>query len=106
MLFVVLLFVGGWFGTPFSWHWTIAESAARTTQANISTHLMWQLAIFTMTMMTLPNVYALWRFREEIAKTTRVHLRPLVGRKISFAQLRAHVLKKRARLAKKRAAHK
>lgn len=89
ILFVALLFVGGWFGTSFSWDWTIAESATRTAQANVSTHLMWQLAILTMTMMTLPNIYALWRFRHEIAVTTQKHLRHVVGKQARLARLRA-----------------
>ena len=86
MLFVLLLFVGGWIGTSFTWNWTIAASATRTAQANMSTHLMWQLAILTMTMMTLPNIWALWSFRHEIADTTEKHLRNLVGREARKAR--------------------
>ena len=89
ILFVLLLFVGGWFGTSFSWNWTIAASATRTAQANVSTHLMWQLAILTMTMMTLPNVWALWRFRQEIADTTRKNLHRVVTKQARLARVRA-----------------
>jgi AGCS family alanine or glycine:cation symporter len=90
VLYIVLLFVGGWFGTSFSWKFTIAESAMRTAQANVSTHLMWQLAILTMTMMTIPNVWALWRFRQEIADTTKKNLHRVVHKQARLARQRAN----------------
>jgi len=78
ILFIVLVFIGGWFGTSFSWHPLIADSALRTAQANMSTRFMWALVIFMMTMMTLPNVWALWCLRGEIIKETKKNLRRII----------------------------
>lgn len=78
ILFIVLVFVGGWFGTSFSWHPFIADSALRTAQANMSTRFMWALVILTMTMMTLPNIWALWCLRKEIIKDTKHYLRKVI----------------------------
>lgn len=80
LLFVLVVFVGGVIGTTFSTHFTVLDSLARTAEANMSTRFMWALAIFTMTMMTIPNIWALWCFRKIIAKTTRKNLRGLVGK--------------------------
>lgn len=79
-LFIALVFIGGWIGTSFSWDLTIADSLTRTAQANISTRFMWALAILTMTMMTVPNIWALWCLRHVIAKNTARHLRTIVDR--------------------------
>lgn len=79
-LYILLTFVGGWIGTSFSWKLTIADSALRTAQANLSTRFMWALVITVMTMMTVPNIYALWCFRKVIKKTTAKYLRSLVGK--------------------------
>ncbi|WP_428055805.1 alanine/glycine:cation symporter family protein [Candidatus Avelusimicrobium alvi] len=81
VLFIILVFVGGWIGTSFSWDWTITDSLLRTAEANNSTRFMWALAIFTMTMMTVPNIWALWCFRKVIIKTTRKNIKNIVGRK-------------------------
>lgn len=80
VLFIALVFIGGGIGTTFSWDFTIAESLTRTAEANNSTRFMWALVIMTMTMMTLPNIWALWCFRNVIAKTTRKHLKKVVGK--------------------------
>lgn len=80
LLYIALTFVGGWIGTSFSWKLTIADSAMRTAQANLSTRFMWALAITVMTMMTVPNIWALWCFRKVIKKTTSKYLRALVGK--------------------------
>lgn len=79
ILFIALVFVGGWIGTSFSWDLTIADSVSRTAEANMSTRFMWALVILTMTMMTLPNIWALWCLRKVIIKTTRKNLRNIVG---------------------------
>ena len=79
-LYIILTFVGGWIGTSFSWKLTIADSAMRTAQANLSTRFMWALVVTVMTMMTVPNIYALWCFRKVIKKTTAKYLRSLVGK--------------------------
>lgn len=81
ILFIILVFIGGWIGTSFSPDWTIADSLLRTSEANNSTRFMWALAIFTMTMMTVPNVWALWCFRKVIIKTTRKNIKNIVGRR-------------------------
>ncbi len=80
LLFIALVFVGAWIGTSFSWDFTIVESLTRTAEANVSTRFMWALAILTMTMMTVPNVWALWCLRKVIVKTTSKNLRALVGK--------------------------
>lgn len=81
VLFVLLVFVGGIIGTSFSTDLFIGQSVLRTTQANMSTRFMWALAILTMTMMTVPNIWALWCFRKIIYKTTQKNLHALVGKK-------------------------
>jgi len=78
LIFIALVFVGAWIGTSFSWDLTIAQSLTRTAEANGSTRFMWALAILTMTMMTVPNVWALWCLRKVIVKTTSKNLRALV----------------------------
>ena len=64
-----------------AWDFTIADSLLRTAEANNSTRFMWALAIFTMTMMTVPNIWALWCFRKVIVKTTRKNIKNIVGKK-------------------------
>lgn len=81
ILFIVLVFIGGIIGTSFSTDLFIGQSVLRTTQANMSTRFMWALAILTMTMMTVPNIWALWCFRKIIYKTTQKNLHALVGKK-------------------------
>ncbi len=80
VLFVLLVFAGGVLGVSFSWDFTIADSVARTAQANMSTRFMWALCVLTMTMMTVPNVWALWCLRKVIKRTTFKNLRALVGK--------------------------
>ena len=80
VLFIILTFVGGWIGTSFSLDWTISDSLLRTAEANGSTRFMWALVIFTMTMMTVPNIWALWCFRKVIIKTTRKNIKNIVGK--------------------------
>ena len=81
ILFIILVFVGGIIGTSFSTDLFIGQSVLRTAQANMSTRFMWALAILTMTMMTVPNIWALWCFRKIIYKTTQRNLHALVGKK-------------------------
>ena len=78
ILFITLVFIGGWIGTSFSWNWTIVDSLARTAEANVSTRFMWALAILTMTMMTVPNIWALWCLRHVVAKDTKRYLRGVI----------------------------
>jgi len=93
VLFIALVFVGGWIGTSFSWDLTIADSLSRTAEANMSTRFMWALVILTMTMMTVPNIWALWCFRKVIKKTTSKNLRALVGKE-AMRKMRAAQKKK------------
>lgn len=81
ILFILLVFVGGIIGTSFSTDLFIGQSVLRTAEANMSTRFMWALAILTMTMMTVPNIWALWCFRKIIYKTTQKNLHALVGKK-------------------------
>ena len=108
VVFVLLVFVGGIIGASFSTDWTIADSVLRTAEANTSTRFMWALAILTMTMMTIPNIWALWCFRKVINKTTRKNLRALVGKQACMeraaAARAAKVAKKAQRAAQKAAA--
>ena len=73
-LFIILTFIGAWIGTSFSWKPFIADSLLRTAQANLSTRFMWAMAIMMMTLMTLPNIWALWCLRKAIWRTTCRHL--------------------------------
>ena len=81
VLFIALVFIGAWIGTSFSWEFFITDSLTRTAEANVSTRFMWALVILTMTMMTLPNIWALWCFRKVIVKTTAKNLKNIVGKK-------------------------
>lgn len=81
VLFIALVFIGAWIGTSFSWDFFITDSLTRTAEANNSTRFMWALVILTMTMMTLPNIWALWCFRKVIVKTTAKNLENIVGKK-------------------------
>lgn len=81
VLFIALVFIGAWIGTSFSWDFFITDSLTRTAEANVSTRFMWALVILTMTMMTLPNIWALWCFRKVIVKTTAKNLENIVGKK-------------------------
>ena len=101
VVFIILTFVGGWIGTSFSWKLTIADSMLRTAQANVSTRFMWALVILTMTMMTVPNIWALWCFRKVIVKTTRKNLRGLVGKQACLERDAEAKAAKLARKAKK-----
>lgn len=84
-VFITLIIAGAGIGTSFSWDLTIADSALRTAEANSSTRFMWALVILTMTVMTLPNVWALWRMRKVIRQTTQKYLKTAVD-KMSAAQ--------------------
>lgn len=81
VLFIALVFIGAWIGTSFSWDFFITDSLTRTAEANNSTRFMWALVILTMTMMTIPNIWALWCFRKVIVKTTAKNLKNIVGKK-------------------------
>ncbi len=100
VLFILLVFAGGVIGTSFSTDLFVGQSLMRTAEANMSTRFMWALVILTMTMMTIPNIWALWCFRKVIKKTTSKNLRALVGKKACIERAE----KARAAKAAKRAA--
>lgn len=111
VLFILLVFVGGVIGTTFSTDLFVGQSLMRTAEANTSTRFMWALVILTMTMMTIPNIWALWCFRKVIHKTTRKNLRALVGKQACLERAAAARAAKQARkqakehaLAEKKAA--
>ncbi len=107
VLFILLVFAGGIIGTSFSTDLFVGQSLMRTAEANMSTRFMWALVILTMTMMTIPNIWALWCFRKVINKTTRKNLRALVGKQACMeraAQSRAVRAAKRAERAAQKAA--
>ena len=70
----------------------------------MSTRFMWALVILTMTMMTIPNIWALWCFRKVINKTTRKNLRALVGKQACMERAAAARAAKAAKKAEKAAA--
>ena len=107
VLFILLVFAGGIIGTSFSTDLFVGQSVLRTAEANMSTRFMWALVILTMTMMTIPNIWALWCFRKVINKTTRKNLRALVGKQACMeraAAARAAKAAKQAQLAAQKAA--
>ncbi len=104
VLFILLVFAGGVIGTTFSPDFTVADSLLRTTEANVSTRFMWALAILTMTMMTIPNIWALWCFRKVIKKTTSKNLRALVGKQACLERAaKARAAKLASKAAKEQA---
>lgn len=90
ILFIILVAVGGGIGTSFTWDFTIADSLMRTAEANNSTRFMWSLVIFTMTMMTVPNIWALWCLRKVIIKNTTKHIKIIVGKVPPPADYKPH----------------
>ena len=92
---LILSFIGGIIGTSFSTDLFIGQSVLRTAEANMSTRFMWALVICTMTMMTVPNIWALWRFRKIIYKTTQRNLHALVGKKV--AEFRAEQIENKSK---------
>ena len=104
VLFVLLVFAGGIIGTSFSTDLFIGQSVLRTAEANMSTRFMWALAILTMTMMTVPNIWALWCFRKVIHKTTSKNLRALVGKQACMERAAAARAAKAAKKAQQLAA--
>ena len=69
--YLIVCVLGGGLGTAFSLSWKIAPDAAAV---GISTRFAWDLAVVMMTLMTLPNLYMLWRIRHKIKQETKRHL--------------------------------
>lgn len=68
VFYLIICALGAGLGTTFSWGLTISPDAF---EVGLSTRFAWSLAVMTMTLMTLPNLYMLWRIRHKLAKETR-----------------------------------
>lgn len=71
VFYVLMCLIGGGLGTAFSLGWTIAPDAF---EIGLSTRFTWGLTTLMMTLMTLPNVYMLWRLRHKLRDETRKNL--------------------------------
>ena len=71
IFYVLVCVVGGGLGTAFSLNWTISADAF---EVGLSTRFVWGLTVLMMTLMTLPNLYMLWRLRHKLQKETRRNL--------------------------------
>ncbi|MBO7237779.1 MAG: hypothetical protein J6U96_00615, partial [Elusimicrobiaceae bacterium] len=69
--YLIMSAIGGGLGTAFSLHWKIAPDAF---SIGISTRFVWALVVFMLTLMTLPNLYMIWRIRHKLAQETKRHL--------------------------------
>lgn len=77
ILYLVVCALGGGLGTAFSLGWTVSPDAF---EVGLSTRFAWGLAVFMMTLMTLPNLYMLWRIRHKLALETRRYLKTTLGK--------------------------
>lgn len=68
ILYLLFCLAGGGLGTAFSWGWTIEADAF---SIGLSTRFAWGLTVLMMTLMTLPNVYMLWRLRHKLKTETK-----------------------------------
>lgn len=78
IFYVLALAVGGGLGTTFTASFVLPEGVAQVSEIGMSTRFAWGLAVFMMTLMTLPNVYMLWRLRHKIAQETRRYIKKFV----------------------------
>ncbi|WP_458401637.1 alanine/glycine:cation symporter family protein [Candidatus Avelusimicrobium sp.] len=72
VFYLLICLIGGGLGTAFSLNWTISPDAF---EVGLSTRFMWGLTVLMMTLMTLPNLYMLWRIRHKIKKETLRNLK-------------------------------
>ena len=68
IFYVLVCLIGGGLGTAFSLGWKVPANAFAV---GISTRFAWALAVLMMTLMTLPNLYMLWRLRHKLCSETR-----------------------------------
>ena len=68
IFYVFISLIGGGLGTAFSLGWKIAPNAF---EVGLSTRFAWGLAVLMMTLMTLPNLYMLWRLRHKLKQETQ-----------------------------------
>lgn len=71
VFYVIICVIGGGLGTTFSLSWTISPDAF---EVGLSTRLAWGLTVLMMTLMTLPNIYMLWKIRHKLQKETQKNL--------------------------------
>ena len=71
VFYIVVSVIGGGLGTTFSLGWKISADAF---EVGLSTRFAWGLTVLMMTLMTLPNIYMLWRLRHKLQKETRINL--------------------------------
>ena len=71
LFYVIVCALGGGLGTAFSLGLRISPDAF---EVGLSTRFAWAMAVTTMTFMTLPNLYMLWRLRHKLAAETKRHL--------------------------------
>lgn len=75
IFYILVCVLGGGLGTAFSLGWHIAPDAF---EVGLSTRFAWGLAVLMMTLMTLPNVYMLWRLRHKLQSETKRYLHHLM----------------------------
>lgn len=72
VFYVFICAVGAGMGTAFSLNLKIAADAF---EVGLSTRFAWGLAVLMMTLMTLPNIYMLWRIRHKLQQETKRYLK-------------------------------
>lgn len=75
VFYVLICAAGGGLGTAFTLKWKITADAF---EVGLSTRFAWGLAVLMMTLMTLPNVYMLWRIRHKLKTETQRYLRKIM----------------------------
>lgn len=75
VFYIVVSVIGGGLGTTFSLSWTISADAF---EVGLSTRFAWGLTVLMMTLMTLPNIYMLWRLRHKLQKETQRNLHKVI----------------------------
>lgn len=71
IFYIAVCVLGGGLGTAFSLNWTISADAF---EVGLSTRFAWGLTVLMMTLMTLPNIYMLWRLRHKLHQETKRNL--------------------------------
>ncbi|MBQ8843551.1 MAG: sodium:alanine symporter family protein [Elusimicrobiaceae bacterium] len=75
VFYIIVSVIGGGLGTTFSLGWKISADAF---EVGLSTRFAWGLTVLMMTLMTLPNIYMLWRLRHKLQKETQINLHKVV----------------------------
>ncbi|WP_428897152.1 alanine or glycine:cation symporter [Parelusimicrobium proximum] len=69
--YIAIVFCGGIIGVKFVPSLFMSQADSLAFASGKTVPFMWQIAIFAMTFMTVPNIYAIWRLRNEIKEGTR-----------------------------------